>query len=222
MTKKSVWETLSRIDVSEYTEEKNGFTYLSWAWAWSTLKDAYPDATYVKHTFRHKGDNGLYTVPFMTDPVTGCAYVQVSVTAGGETQTEVYPVLDHANKPVREPTAFHINTALQRGMAKAISMLGLGSYIYAGEDLPPMPSQVEVATPDGESKPAEGAEMIAKVFRDLLPLATSTDSLVDFYKKNTRPLGVVKEKDGELYAALMADFSKRKAELADTKEGTDA
>ena len=32
--KKSVWETLSAIDVNDKTKEKGGMTYLSWAWAW--------------------------------------------------------------------------------------------------------------------------------------------------------------------------------------------
>ena len=32
--KMSVWETLSKIDVNDHTEKKNGLTYLSWAWAW--------------------------------------------------------------------------------------------------------------------------------------------------------------------------------------------
>ena len=44
----SIWETLSKIDVSEHTEEKNGLTYLSWAWAWGKVKDSYPQARYVK------------------------------------------------------------------------------------------------------------------------------------------------------------------------------
>ena len=45
---KSVWETLSVIDCSGHTEEKNGFTYLSWAWAWQTLKELYPTAKFEK------------------------------------------------------------------------------------------------------------------------------------------------------------------------------
>ena len=39
----SVWETLSKVDVSDHTEEKNGLTYLSWAWAWGEVKNAFPD-----------------------------------------------------------------------------------------------------------------------------------------------------------------------------------
>lgn len=45
----SVWETLSKVDVSDHTEEKNGLTYLSWAWAWGEVKNNFPQAKYVKH-----------------------------------------------------------------------------------------------------------------------------------------------------------------------------
>ena len=45
-TYQSVWETLSVVDVSERAEKKNGLTYLSWAWAWGTLMEHYPQATY--------------------------------------------------------------------------------------------------------------------------------------------------------------------------------
>jgi hypothetical protein len=34
------------------------------------------------------------------------------------------------------PTAFDINTSIQRALVKAIALHGLGLYIYAGEDLP--------------------------------------------------------------------------------------
>ena len=38
-TKKSSWELLSKIDVSQHVEKKNNLTYLSWAWAWGILKN---------------------------------------------------------------------------------------------------------------------------------------------------------------------------------------
>ena len=37
-TNKSVFETLNEINVNDKTEEKNGLTYLSWAWAWASLE----------------------------------------------------------------------------------------------------------------------------------------------------------------------------------------
>jgi len=128
MTKKTVWETLSKINVNEHTEKKNGLTYLSWAWAWGVLKDHYPSARFDKHI----QPNGL---PYIVD-ANGYAYVQVTITVEEESATELFPVLDHRNRAIQNPNAFDINTAMQRCLAKAISYLGLGHYIYAGEDLP--------------------------------------------------------------------------------------
>jgi hypothetical protein len=128
MTKKSAWETLSKINVNDHTEKKNGLTYLSWAWAWGVLKDNYPDATFEKHI----QPNGM---PYIID-ANGFAYVQVTVTVDGISATELFPVLDYKNKAVVKPDSFAINTAMQRALAKAISYHGLGHYIYAGEDLP--------------------------------------------------------------------------------------
>ena len=59
----SVWETLSKVDVSDHTEEKNGLTYLSWAWAWGEVKNNFPQAKYVKHIWTTK------TKPFKTQTV---------------------------------------------------------------------------------------------------------------------------------------------------------
>jgi len=43
--KKSIFQILNDIDVSEKTEQKNGLTYLSWAWAWGEIKKVAPEAT---------------------------------------------------------------------------------------------------------------------------------------------------------------------------------
>ena len=37
------FRVLSRIDVGEHIEKKNGLNYLSWAWAWDTIMRYYPD-----------------------------------------------------------------------------------------------------------------------------------------------------------------------------------
>ena len=128
----SVWETLSKIDVSAYTESKNGFTYLSWAHAWREIKNIYPQATFNKHL-----DND--GTPVFIDR-NGYAYVvvNVSIMTADEhaSATEVYPVLNHANKAIQNPTSFEVNKALQRGLTKAMAYLGLGFSIYVGEDLP--------------------------------------------------------------------------------------
>jgi len=46
------------------------------------------------------------------------------------------PVMNHMNKAIQNPDAFVVNTAIMRCMTKALSLHGLGLYIYAGEDLP--------------------------------------------------------------------------------------
>ena len=127
----SVFETLSAINVNEHTEKKGKFTYLSWAWAWGTLKKQFPEATFEKHQFQKDGN----WIPYMIDD-QGYAFVKVSVAVQEVTLTETFPVLNHQNKPIQNPNAFDINTALQRCLAKAIAMHGLGFYIYAGEDIP--------------------------------------------------------------------------------------
>jgi hypothetical protein len=154
-----IWKKLSAIDVNEHTEQKNGMTYLSWAWAWGIVKATYPNARFTKHQF--EGPNGKR--PYMIDE-HGYAFVMVTVNIEGEEQTEVLPVLK-GNKPIQGPNSFEVNTALQRCLVKALAYFGLGHYIYAGEDLPPEsnddttqnqaaaveqdpPSQVSPATPE--------------------------------------------------------------------------
>ena len=129
----SAFQTLSKIDVSEHTEKKGKFTYLSWAWAVKVLLENFPDATWEVHTYF---DNGVET-PYMRTEAG--AFVQVTVSIDGVRRTQVHPVLDHMNKTVAEPNAFQVNNSIQRCLAKAIALHGLGLYIYAGEDLPQAP-----------------------------------------------------------------------------------
>lgn len=130
----NVFQTLSKIDVSEHTEKKGNYTYLSWAWAVKVLLEHYPEATWKIHTFIEVGN---VESPYMRTNA-GC-FVQVSVEIDGVIRTQVHPVLDHVNKTVDEPNAFQINNSIQRCLAKAIALHGLGLYIYAGEDLPTEP-----------------------------------------------------------------------------------
>jgi hypothetical protein len=130
----SVFEKLSKIDVSEHTEKKGKFTYLSWAWAVRILLENFPEATWRVHTF---ADVVNTESPYMRTDAG--AFVQVTVTVNDIERTQVHPVLDHMNKTVMEPNAFQVNNSIQRCLAKAISLHGLSLYIYAGEDLPQAP-----------------------------------------------------------------------------------
>ena len=128
----SIWQTLSRFDVSKEVEQKGRFDYLSWAWAWAFVKEKFPNATFEKHIFYDNQNNPL---PFMRD-TKGHTYVMVTVTIDKLSHTEIHYVMDHKNQSVAHPDGGQVNKALQRCLVKAIAFHGLGLNVYAGEDLP--------------------------------------------------------------------------------------
>ena len=120
MNKKTVFETLSTIEINKKDIDKKGqFSYISWATAWDHVSRAYPNVTFTKKLSDIQG------------------FVSVSITIEDRTLTEEFPILDYKNKPVAQPNAFQINTAFQRGLVKCLGMFGYGLFIYQGEDLPP-------------------------------------------------------------------------------------
>lgn len=119
---------LLALNVNEHTEKKANLTYLSWAWAWAEALKADPNAHYQVTMF---GDKCYMDI-------NGTAMVFVTVTLFGKPATCQLPVMDHRNKAIMNPDAFAMNTAIMRCMTKALSLHGLGLYIYAGEDLPEM------------------------------------------------------------------------------------
>ena len=124
---KHAFEKLHKVDVSKYVKKKGNYAYLSWAYAVQELKKACPNARWGVT----KAEGGS---PFFQ---TACGYfVEVWVEINGLSLSQVHPVLDNRNEPIENPTSFQINTSLQRALAKAIALHGLGLYIFAGEDLP--------------------------------------------------------------------------------------
>ena len=128
----SAFHLLNKVDVSEYTKKKGKFSYLSWCFAVQELLRVRPNATWDVHLFSN-GENGELQ-PYMRTE-TGY-FVQVTVQVDSVKRTQVHPVLDNRNQSIKEPNAFEINTSIQRCLAKAIALHGLGLYIFAGEDLP--------------------------------------------------------------------------------------
>ena len=119
MTKKSVFETLSNIEINpDNIKLKGKYNYISWAAAWQDVSQKYPDATFAKRLSEVNG------------------FVEVDVTIEGKTLTEQFPILNYSNKPVQNPNAFDINTAFQRGLVKCLAYFGYGLFIYKGEDIP--------------------------------------------------------------------------------------
>ena len=143
MENKTIFETLSAINVNDKTEKKNGLTYLSWAWAWAEVKKLYPN---IQRTV-YENANGLN---YFHDEHT--AWVKVGITIEGLEHIDYLPIMDNRNKSIQldNITSFDVNKAIQRSTAKALALHGLGLYIYAGEDLPEgyeAPARLEITTP---------------------------------------------------------------------------
>ena len=205
----SAWETLSKIDVSKHTEEKNGLTYLSWAWAWGIVKQHYPLARFQKNLF----DSTNTKMPYMIDP-SGFAFVSVTVFIEDEEQTELLPVLDFANKPVANPNSFQVNTALQRCLAKCCAMHGLGHYIYAGEDLPQgVEKTVSVEDAEGNKKDVQGLQTLAEVFTTWIPECADIKALRGFWAANKDAIEILENGDKQLYDKVYGMFIEKSNNL---------
>lgn len=137
-------EKLLKLDVNGMTEKKNGLTYLSWSNAWKVAIQNDPEAVYEVDKYDEK--------PFLFDENLGYM-VSTKVTMFGKTKTMQLPVMDGANKAMKNvsykyttkyngektveaATMFDINTAIMRCLVKNLALFGLGLYIYSGEDLP--------------------------------------------------------------------------------------
>ena len=134
-----------KLNVGEYTETKNKLTYLSWA-------NAVKEALKIDSSFTYsitKNDEGI---PAFGNSKLGYM-VYTTVTFKGNTKECWLPVMDGANKPMKDEeyeyttkyngtknvesiNMFVINKTVMRCLVKNLAMFGLGLYIYAGEDLP--------------------------------------------------------------------------------------
>ena len=126
----------------------------------------------------------------------GVALSTYAITAFGKTMTSQLPVLNHQNKAISNPNAMDVNTAMQRCLAKAIALHGLGLYIYAGEDVPDEP------TPDLTSD--------AQLWIDSINECETIDQLKDLYGKAYAALS--KDKNAVQMIANAKDI--RKVELS--------
>lgn len=162
--KNNFFRKLNEINVNEHTEEKNGLTYLSWMWAWQTLKLLYPES----YSTVYKPENGWN---YWTDGRT--CWVETGVTLvyydddGSRCSIEnreMLPVMDHRNRsiPADQVTSMDVNKAIQRSITKAIARHGLGAYIYAGEDMPEESEETKAARLQAEADARKEAEVLVK------------------------------------------------------------
>jgi len=152
MAEQTTFKQLNQINVNDHVEQKMGLSYLSWAWAHQEMKKIDDNAEITIHSFadpdvlKTLAQSGTQITPEIIEATTinyrkdkAGAYVKVSVTLNGKTETEHLPVMDYKNKAMVNPDAMSVNKAHKRCFVKALALHGLGLYIYAGEDLPEKP-----------------------------------------------------------------------------------
>ena len=241
---------LLKLNVNEHTEKKNGLTYLSWAWAWAEALKADPAATFNVEMF----DGKCYM------EINGTAMVWVTVTMFGQPRTCMLPVMDSYNKPILIAgvtttnkygkeiltilDSFNVNTAIMRCMTKALALHGLGTYIYAGQDLPES-DEKEAPTPTatasmGELTKKEDAPKYEKILAKTEPKADATldnsdasrqlfaDGMVEYtthcttvaglnsyWKSNQLQLDSLKVTHPDLYTQVLTKFQELKKQFSE-------
>tara|TARA_R110002072_G_scaffold144865_1_gene290940 strand:- start:5002 stop:5616 length:615 start_codon:yes stop_codon:yes gene_type:complete len=166
-----IWTTLSQVDVSGRIEKKQNLSFLSWAWAWGTLMEHYPQAEY---SFQEPES--------ATD---GSMMVFCTVTIDSLSRQMWLPVMDYKNKAIPNPNAFQLNTAKMRCLVKCLAMFGLGHYIYAGEDLPNAEAdrQAEADKKATEELAESLKPLTAKQLHQINLLISATEADVESFHK---------------------------------------
>lgn len=218
---------LLKLDVSKFIEKKQGLSYVSWAHAWAMALEADPDANFTVHRF---GDECLMRV-------NGTAMVWVDVSLFNKTVTAWLPVMDHRNKPIANPDAFQVNTALMRCLTKSLAFHGLGLNVYAGEDLPleipgedekkpvvsgkkkeeeikPEPKQELKPEPKQDVDPQLSAELFTEGFVEYMIVVTSSEGLTSYWKSNQSMLEKLKAKYPDMYERCLSVAKDRRQQLS--------
>lgn len=186
--KKSIYSTLSKIDVSHLIDKKDvshlidkkmGLNYLSWAKAWGLVKSIYPDADkeITEYPEYLPTQNGWVATGRTVDyrlTIAGCE-VEASVIIEGQKFSSQLYVMDNYNKTVMKPKYSQINKTQMRALVKALAFAGLGLNVYAGEDLPSEKDE----TPTKISKAQQLKEKIANAQRFEVQYGGGKEKLVD-------------------------------------------
>jgi len=119
--KKEVWNTLSKIDVTNFSEKKGPqgglqLDYLSWGGAWSLLMEHFPDSHHVDL------EPNVYP--------DGSMEVSCTITVDNTSRSMWLPVMDHSNKAILNPNSRAISDSKMRCLVKCLTLFGLGMELY--------------------------------------------------------------------------------------------
>ena len=220
------FQQLYQLNLNDKVENKNGLTYLSWANAWAAFKMVYPNATYriIK--------NPQTNLPYFADETGIMVYTEI--TADHQTYEMWLTVMDASNKAmklkaytyqvwdktnrkyvdrkVEAATMFDINKTVMRCLVKNLAMLGLGLYIFAGEDMPETVSDDAMQTPVQDvakprsrtRKPQQQVDRYAGI-RTAINAAHDTTALLNLYHQHENEVNGNPE--------ILALFTERKLQL---------
>lgn len=123
-----VFKTLNECDITEHIKKKDKIIYLPWSKAWMIIKSYFPTASF----YINKAANGCI---YHTDGKT--AWVEVSLTIKGHTETESLAVMDYRNKsiPIDAITSADAEKSIKRCLVKCAALHGLGLSLWTGEEL---------------------------------------------------------------------------------------
>ena len=213
--------------IDKYVQKKNGFDYLPWSIAYHYVKAVFPTSKVIKHTFRCDTDNETIA-PYMRD-AHGHAWVQCTILWEGFETSEIFPITDFRNQPIKNPTSKDVDNALQRCMTKCIAMFcGLGLQLWHGEDLP---VSSDLDNSEGKGGTGEGAGLNSNHDKNTSNHSPNDKGLAPSTPDNFKQVGmtlqeqiakcptvgdlkVLYEKQKGLSKQQIAWFTARKQELA--------
>ena len=205
LTFKEIWDTLSAIDVSEYTEQKMNLTYLSWARAVMLVSNVYE----MKYKFCDI--NGL---PYRLLP-DGSAEVITEITIGKHKRQMALPIVDYKNNPVKDIDARQLNDNRMRCLVKNLAMFGLGISVFAQRDNH-LPSEEKDEKPEVKDKHDEAwAKLFAESMELLIKKSKTVSDLTSLYTNDTNKpqFNILKERYADISDEILNKFKLKKTEL---------
>ena len=127
MKEQTTFDKLSAVDVTPHLKQKDRFDYIPHMRCHQLMKKHAPG---YAHGVEHAGE--WSGPPYFKDD-QGESYVIVWVEVDGHRETEVYPVTNHSNRPIKNPSSFDVNSAIKRAFVKCCALHGLGISVFLGE-----------------------------------------------------------------------------------------
>lgn len=150
---RTIFQTLSEIDITSKIKKKNKMDYLPWSSAWDFVKNKFPNATY--RTVKTE-DGCIYHNDGRT------CWVETEMTINDETQTETLPVLNFKNQSISldEITSSDANKSIKRCLVKNLALFGLGLSLWNGEEL----------SDNAKKKKVDDSEALKKVQKSMIDI----------------------------------------------------